>query len=119
MPRTALTPQVVKGPYPGTVAANDLDITWAAGDDVNGNEFAFTGRELILVRNDDAAAQTVTLLSSATPGYGRTADITTYSLAAGEYAAFWAGATQGWVQPGSKFNIDLSDPDLKFAVLRF
>jgi hypothetical protein len=118
MPRTVLTPQVVKGPYPGTVAADALDITWAAGDDVNGNEFAFTGRELILVRNDDAAAQTVTFLSSATPQFNRTADITAYSLAAGEYAAFWAGALPGWVQSGSKFNIDLSDPDLKFAILR-
>jgi len=117
MPRTALTTQTPKGPYPGVVSAEDLDFTWAAADDANGNDFVFTGRELILVRNDDAAPQTITLTSSNDP-QKRLGNITTYSVGIGEYAAFWAGAIQGWVQAGQKFFIDTSDPDLKFAVIR-
>lgn len=117
MPRTSLTPQTAKGPYPGTVSANDLDITWAAADAVNGNDFAFTGRELILARNDDAGAQTITLTSSADEKK-RMGDITAYSIGIGEYAAFWAGGVQGWTQTGSKFFIDVSDANIFLAIVK-
>jgi len=117
MARTALTVQTPKGPYPGTVAAEALDFTWAAGDDVNDNDFVFTGRELILCRNDDAAAQTIGFVSVA-DAQKRLGDITAYSVGIGEYAAFWAGNVLGWSQTGGKFHIDVSDPDLKFAIIR-
>ena len=117
MPRTALTPQTPKGPYPGTVSAEDLDFTWAALDDANGNEFAFTGRELVMFRNDDAAPQTITLTSSNDP-MKRLGNIPTYSIGIGEYAAFWAGAIAGWSQSGQKFFIDCSDPNIMVAVIK-
>lgn len=118
MPRTALTVQTLKGPYPGTVSVNDLDITFAAADVANGNDFPYTGREVILMRNDDAGAQTVTFTSSAEPATKRLGHITDYSIGIGEYAAFWAGAIQGWVQAGQKFFIDASDANIMIAILR-
>jgi hypothetical protein len=118
MPETALTVQTAKGPYPGTVAANDLDITWTAGDAVNGNSFISTGRELLLVRNDDAGAQTLTLKSVADT-FARTADISAYSVGIGEYAAFWVGDRQGWTTGGGLVLINpVASANLFFAVLR-
>jgi len=117
MPRTLLTAQVPLGPYPGTVSADDLDFTWAAADLANGNDFAFTGRELILARNDDAAPQTITLTSVA-DSKKRMGTITAYSRAAGEYGMFWAGSLEGWVQSGNKFFIDVSDASIFLAIIK-
>ncbi len=117
MARTPLTIQTPKGPYPGSVAAEALDITWEAGDATNNNEIAATGKELLLVRNDDVGAQTFTLVSAADP-FKRSADITAYSLGAGEYAAFWLGALTGWIQSDRKFHLNPGNANLKFAVLK-
>ena len=117
MPRTLLTPQTPKGPYPGTVAANALDYTYVAADLANGNEFVGTGRDLLLMKNDDAAPQTITLTSAADP-YGRTSNITAYSMGIGEFAMFWFGNLVGWDQGGGKLFIDVSDVDIKLAVVR-
>lgn len=117
MPRTALTVQTLVGPYPASVAAEDLDITFAAADVANMNEFAFTGREIILVENTDAGAQTITFTSIA-DSFGREEDIAAYSLAAGEFAGFWAGALGGWAQAGNLFFLEASAATVKFAILR-
>lgn len=117
MPRTALTVQTLKGPHPGTVAANALDITWTAADDVNLNDFPHTGREVILVRNDNVAAQTFTL-TSILSSLKRLGTVTAYSLGIGEYAAFWAGDIAGWKQTDGKFYLDAAANDVFFAILR-
>ena len=94
MARTALTVATPKGPY-DSVSANGLDFAFTAADEVNGNAFVCSGRELVLMRNDHATdAATVTIASAPDP-YGRTKDITAYSLAAGEFAAFWVGKSVG------------------------
>ncbi len=114
--RTALTPKALKTPY-SDVSANDLDFAFAAADQANGNAFPFSGREVILLQNSGVSPATVTL-ASAPDTYGRTKDIATYSLAAGEFAAFWAGAITGWRQSDGMFYINASATDIKIAVLR-
>lgn len=118
MPRTAITVQTPKGPYPGTVNANDLDLAWQAADVANGNYFVGTGRELLLVRNGDAGAQTFTITSAPDP-YKRTGNITAYSLGASEMAHFWLGGNLvGWYQAGNQVYLDASDADVAYAVIR-
>ena len=117
MARTALTIITPKGPYPGTVAAEALDFVWGAGDATNENDFIFTGRELILVRNDNAAAKTIGLVSSVAQKTKRTADIAAYSVGIGEYACFWPGNPDGWNQSG-KFHLDCEDDLIKYAIIR-
>lgn len=117
MPRTALTVQTLKGPHPGTVAADALDIVWTAADDANLNDFLYTGREIILVRNDNVGAQTITLTSKLS-SLQRLGTVLDYSLAAGEYAAFWAGDIAGWLQSDGKFYLEASANDVFFAILR-
>lgn len=117
MARTDLTPITPKGPYPGTVAPTDLDLTFTAADAANKNQFAFTGRQVILVQNVHAsAAKTFTLTSVADP-QARTADIATYSLAAGKVAAFLATNLIGWAQSGGKFYLEGEDNNIKFCIL--
>lgn len=118
MARTALTPQSLPGSTPSLpLAADSADITWTAADNVNGNDVPHTGREIVLVRNDNVGAQTVTITSVADP-YNRTGDITTYSVGIGEYAAFGPFDVAGWKQADGKLYLDASAADVFFAVLR-
>lgn len=115
---TALPIITPKGPY-DAISANGLDFEFTEADAVNGNAFVCTGRELIVIRNDHASdPATVTILSAPDP-YGRTKDIATYSLAAGEFAAFWAGKTAGWRQSDGKLWLSVAGTGtIKFAILR-
>jgi len=118
MPRTDIAVQIPLGPFPTLpVAANALDITVQAADVANMNQFTFTGKELIVVKNDDAGAQTFTFTSVADE-QKRTGDITAFSLGATEYAAFMATSLKGWQQSDGKFYLQASSANIKFAILR-
>ncbi len=117
--RTAVTASIVtpKGPYPGPVSANDLDVATFDLDNTNGNVFVGTGRELLVIQNPTAGAITVTL-TSAFDQAKRKADITTYSLGAGEFMSFWYGSLVGWDQGGGQIFLDCSASGLKGLLLR-
>ena len=111
MARTALTP--ITPPlsngltyYPTTpLSANSADVVFAAGDATNGNSVAITnGKTLIMARNTDASAQTITIASVA-DSFGRKGDITTYSIGADEIAMFGPFQKPGWDQPGLFINV--------------
>jgi hypothetical protein len=120
MARLLLTVQEPPGKYPATpLAANSADLIWtAAGADfADGASFVLTGRELLLVRNDNAAAQTITISSVKDP-YNRTGDITAYSLGPGEYAMFGPFPRDGWAQADGKLYFAASAANVYFAVIR-
>lgn len=117
MARTVLSIITPQGPHPGTVAADALDFAFTASDDVNGNEFAHTGKELILIQNIDAGPQTFTATSVPDP-QNRSMDITTYSVGAAEFAALLATAITGWRQTDGNFYLDSSDANILFAIMR-
>ena len=50
MATTLLTVTTLPGPYD----TDGVTPTWDAGDDVNNNHFPSTGKEIVMVRNDDA-----------------------------------------------------------------
>ena len=86
MALTTVTPQEVAGPYVSEAAAQLTALTWTAMDATNNNKVVIPNRRvLILFRNDNAAAQYVTIASSNDP-YGRTAPITQLDIAIGGYA---------------------------------
>ena len=115
MARTALTPQLIAGPYPSDFAMTTF--TWTAADVSNQNSFILTGRELILVRNDDVATKICTLTSIADP-QNRVGNVTK-SIAAGAYAAFSAAELTGWIQSTGLFHLECDDADMFFAILRY
>lgn len=118
MPRTALTVQTPKGPFPGTVAATDLDYTYAAADVANKNEFPFTGREMIYVRNVDGAASHNITLTSVNDPQKRLGTITNYVVALSGFAQFWAGSIVGWLQTDGNFYLEADDANIEFAIVK-
>lgn len=97
MPRTALAAVTPKGPYPGTISANLLDVAFTAADAGNSNTTPFLGNRMMLVaRNSGAGARTITFTSVA-DSRGRTGDVTAFSIGAGEYIAF-IFERDGWQQ---------------------
>jgi hypothetical protein len=121
MPRLAITPATPKGPFlTGQPAADQLDIVFTGPATASdGISFPLTGREVLLVRNIHATtAQTFTINSQPDP-YGRTQDVTAYSLAAGEFAAFLFNDLIGFRQADGNVYAVGSTTDIKFAVLRY
>lgn len=121
MARLSLTVQEVAGFWPALpLTANAEDFTWTASgaDFADGFSFTNTGREILLVRNDNAGAQTITI-SSVANGHNRTGDITTYSIGIGEYAWFGPFKPEGWNQTGTQVIYGaVTAADLYFAVCR-
>lgn len=115
---TAITVQSVDAPF-DTIAAGGADFTFGAGDASNGNTFACTGRELLLLSNESGGAATVTI-TSVDDEKNRSEDITNYSMADGDFAVFGVGLTnsKGWRSSSGTIRITVSDADLKVAVLR-
>lgn len=113
MARTILTP--IAAP-----AANSITpalLTFTAWDSGNGNRFRATGKEQVIINNSHATlARTVTITSVADP-YGRSGDITAFSMAALTYYLTQIFPTVGWMQSDGYIYIDGSTTDIKFAVV--
>lgn len=120
MARLSITPQEPLGKYPATpLVANSADLTWVASgaDFADGAGYTLTGRELLLVRNDNVGAQTITIQSVVDP-QNRTGNITAYSIGIAEYAMFGPFPKEGWAQSDGKLYFAVTAADLYFAVVR-
>lgn len=115
MARTSLTPKAALGAY-GSYAADAADLPMTAADVANMNQFTASGRDLVVAHNTGGSAYTVTITSSPDP-YGRSRDIATYSLGAGEYAVFGPFELTGWVQTDGKVYLQASNAAVKFGVV--
>lgn len=112
MARQTLTKTTAPSPNPTAGTA----VTFTACNLTDKEQFALTGRELILVKNDDAASQTYTINTVADP-YGRTKDITANSIAAGAIHVVGPIGLIGWQQTDGNLYLEASDTDVKFAVI--
>lgn len=118
MPRVTLTPIAPLGPYPSLpVSANALDVTFTACNTSDKNQFSLNGPKLLLVQNSDAANPYTFTLTSKVDSRNRTGDVTTYSLAAGEIAAFKFDNGEGWMQTDGYVYLEGSNAAIKFAVI--
>lgn len=114
--QTALTPVVLKeNNY--AVQPGDLTLTETACDNVNGNSFPHTGREILLVHNTNASSGTFSVTSVADQ-YGRTGDISAYSVAASAIAVIDLDTITGWRQSNGNVLLACSANTMKFVVLR-
>lgn len=113
----AITPQTIKGPFE-TISANGADFTWTQGS-TDGDTFACNGRQILLVKNTHATDPQTVTIDSVDDEWNRQGDITTYSLAASETAAFGVGLTNltGWKTSTGLINLDCSTNDIYYAVL--
>lgn len=121
MARLALTVQTLLGSYPTRpLVANSADFVWtAAGADfADGAGFTLTGKEIVLVHNLNAGAQTVTF-DSVIDEQGRSGPITAYSVGISEYAMFGPFQNTGWRQADGKLYFATTATDVAFAVIRY
>jgi hypothetical protein len=114
MARSSLTPVTPLGSY-GTYSAGAADFVPAAANVSDKNQFTASGNDLVFAHNTNGGAQTVTVTSVADP-YGRTGDISTYSIGAGEFAILGPFKTTGWQQTDGKVYLEASSADVKLAV---
>lgn len=98
------------------LTALQAQFVFTAADVANGNSSPMTGRELLIIQNTDAGAQTVTIVS-APDANGRSGDITTYSLPASTFAMLGPFTTSGWRQSSGKLFFNASNANVKFAVV--
>jgi hypothetical protein len=98
MAYTAIAPQTATPAYNAEGGTDMATLTFTSGDATNSNLVTMTGRKiLLLVTNTSGGASgTVTIASSDDP-YGRTDEITTFTVADGAFAARWFEPV-GWEQ---------------------
>jgi hypothetical protein len=115
--QTVLTPQVLKeNNY--SVLAGDLTLTMTASDIVNGNAFAATAREMLIVQNTDVSAHTFGI-TSLPDSLGRSdTSLSAYSVAAGGIAIIHVDTLQGWRQSNGQILLTSTNALLKFGVVR-
>ena len=104
---------------PLSPVANSLDTNFTAPTvAADGVDFVAQGNEVIIILNSDAAAPYTFSINSEPDTLGREADVSAYSLAAGEAASFqlplngWANASTG------KILITMENVAVKVLVLR-
>lgn len=104
------------------VLAGGLAIAFTACDNVNGNSFTSTGREILIAQNTDSSAHTFTITPVADPYGGTNTTLTSYSLAAtgsaGSTSAVEMKYQLGWVA-GGVISMTCSSNLIKFAVLQY
>lgn len=95
MARTTVNPDVVPTGLPLTEEA----LAWVPVDVANGNRFAHTGREILIVQNSDGAdPYDITFQSAPINGRQDPLDNVAIELAAGDISVFnFRG--EGWRQP--------------------
>lgn len=114
MARTALTKKTALGPY-GSYTAGAATLSMQAADVANKNSFVCGPNDIVIAQNSGASPYTVTITSVADPITGRTGDITTYSLAAGDIAVFGPFRAPGWMQSDGSIYLEASNAAVKFA----
>lgn len=117
MARTTLTAKTALGGKTNAYTANAADLTMTGADVANMNDVVASGKDLIIAHNTGASPYTVTITSIADP-FGRTGDITTYSMDAGEYAIFGPFGSDGWLQADGRLYFQASNVAVKFGIVR-
>jgi hypothetical protein len=110
MPRTTLSPTNLPG---GSTGVGAQDFTWTAADASNGNQFASTGKEILLVRNVNAASPPVSRKVTLFHVKGKIE----YTLGAGEFSSFGQIQTSGWKQTDNYVYVTGEHADIQLAVL--
>lgn len=111
-----ITANELLGAYGDYSSADVADLTWTnlSGDD---DVFTLHPDDILLIWNPDDSAHSLDITSQPDPKYGRSADISSYSVGAGEIAAFGPFQPHGWADSSGQLTIN-GTTDLDAAVLR-
>jgi len=116
MARQSHTALTALGTKTNVYTAGAAVLTMTAADVTNFEQVTHAGKVVVIAHNTGASAYTVTV-ESVVDALGRTGDITTYSMAAGAYAAFGPFDLEGWKQTDGKLYFKASNVAVKFGVI--
>lgn len=111
--RTTINPFSPAAILSGAPAADALDATFTAIDTSNGNQTLNNGQLMLIFYNSHASTAYTFTVSTVADDLGRTGDITTYSLAAGEYAVVGPIPTKGYTQSNGYIYYTASNAAIK------
>lgn len=117
MTKQAHTALIALGTKTSVYSAGAADLTMTAADVANKEQTTLTGDELVVAHNTDSGAHTVTITSIADSN-GRTGNIASYSLAAGDYVVFGPFEMDGWRQADGALYFEADSATVKFGVIR-
>lgn len=112
MPRQTLTKSNSPGPNPTA----GVVVTMTAADTTNKEQFALTGREIVIVHNTGASSYTYTITSVADP-FGRLGNITAQTILAGAIHTVGPFGLPGWQQTDGTLHLEASNAAVKFGVI--
>lgn len=99
----------------GAYSAGAAHFVWTAAIAADKEKALLNNSLLLLAYNSDGAnPYTATVTSTADP-FGRTGDITAYSLAAGDYAVFGPFKNIGWMQSDGYLYFEAENAAVKWA----
>ncbi len=96
-------------------AANVVPAAMSGSSGDDGNQFVASGNDLVIAQETAGAPQTITF-SSVNDPFGRTGDITSYSIGANETAAFGPFAVVGWRQTDNKIYFEANSANVKVVI---
>ena len=111
---TALTPVQA----PGSIAATTANLIMTAANVADGNKFASSGNDIVVIHNTGASAHTVTITGIADP-FGRAlSQITAESIPAGEYHMYGPMRQLGWIQTDGTILISANHAEIKIGIIK-
>ena len=100
------------------ITAGQLTVTLTACDNVNGNSFNATGREVLIMQNTDTSVHSITITPVTDPYGGTNTSLTAYSLPASSVSAVQMKYLVGWSSAGVVTIPACSSNLIKLAVLQ-
>ena len=114
---TNINAQTPVGPYPTAVGSGALTISSTAADTTNGNSTVLSGHEVLCATNSSGSTAYTITINSVADQYGRTSDITAYSIALNTTACFsFLGGVTGWKQSDGTVHFQCSNALILFTV---
>lgn len=119
MARTDITVTDISDPKSagGAYGGSTKQITLEAADTTNQNRVKLTGREILIANNTDTADHNITITSTE-DDLGRTEDIASETIAAGNHKVFGPVRLEGWIQSDGYLYFEADNSSVEFAVLR-
>jgi len=111
MARTELT----KTTKPGGYSGSGKELVMTAADTTNQNSFKANGNDIVVARNTDSSAHTVTITST-DDKFGRQEDIT-QSVPAGDIYIFGPLPLHGWQQSDGSIYLEADSDTVNFGII--
>jgi hypothetical protein len=115
-----ITKSTLKGNYPAVLTTGGATVAWA-NRSAGGDEFAFTGQEILLAWNNGSTGVATVTVTSVADGRNRTGDASVANIATGAMAAFGPfRSADGWVAADGNVDVVASGTgaaDIDYAVL--